>query len=76
VDTYCPFDKQYKLLKAISKYGEMATAALEAGIPMKDILSVESKDELAKVKFEENFQSALDTVMTKMDKEFAQLGGK
>ncbi len=76
VDTYCPFDKQYKLLKAISKYGEMATAALEAGIPMKDILSVESKDELAKVKFEENFQGALDTVMTKMDKEFAQLGGK
>ena len=76
VDTYCPFDKQYKLLKAISKYGEMATAALEAGIPMKDILSVESKDELAKVKFEEDFQSALDAVMTKMDKEFAQLGGK
>ncbi|WP_292463553.1 ATP synthase subunit A [Methanolobus sp.] len=76
VDTYCPFDKQYKLLKAISKYGEMATAALEAGIPMKDILSVESKDELAKVKFEEDFQSALDVVMTKMDKEFAQLGGK
>jgi V/A-type H+-transporting ATPase subunit A len=76
VDTYCPFDKQYKLLKAISKYGEMATAALESGIPMKDILSVESKDELAKVKFEEDFQSALDTVMTKMDKEFAQLGGK
>jgi V/A-type H+-transporting ATPase subunit A len=76
VDTYCPFDKQYKLLKAISKYGEMATAALESGIPMKDILSVESKDELAKVKFEEDFQSALDAVMTKMDKEFAQLGGK
>ncbi|MDI3540324.1 MAG: V/A-type H+/Na+-transporting ATPase subunit [Methanolobus sp.] len=76
VDTYCPFDKQYKLLKAISKYGEMATAALEAGVPMKDILSLESKDELAKVKFEENFQDALDAVLTKMDKEFAQLGGK
>ncbi|MCQ6963004.1 ATP synthase subunit A [Methanolobus chelungpuianus] len=76
VDTYCPFDKQYKLLKAISKYGEMATAALEAGVPMKDILSLESKDELAKVKFEENFQGALDAVLTKMDKEFAQLGGK
>lgn len=76
VDTYCPFDKQYKLLKAISKYGEMATAALESGVPMKDILSLESKDELAKVKFEEDFQGALDAVLTKMDKEFAQLGGK
>ncbi len=75
VDTYCPFDKQYKLLKAISKYSEMAQAALESGIPMKDILSLESKDELAKVKFEEDFDSALDVVLTKMDKEFAALGG-
>jgi len=63
------------LLKAISKYSDMAQASLEAGIPMKDILSVESKDELAKVKFEENFDDALNVVMTKMDKEFAALGG-
>ncbi|WMW22293.1 ATP synthase subunit A [Methanolobus mangrovi] len=75
VDTYCPFDKQYKLLKAISKYSDMAQASLEAGIPMKDILSVESKDELAKVKFEENFDDALNAVLDKMDKEFAALGG-
>ncbi|WP_091709958.1 ATP synthase subunit A [Methanolobus vulcani] len=75
VDTYCPFDKQYKLLKAISKYSDMAQASLEAGIPMKDILSVESKDDLAKVKFEENFDDALNVVMEKMDKEFAALGG-
>ncbi len=76
VDTFCPFDKQYKLLKAISKYGEMANAALEAGVPMGDIIAVESKDELAKVKFEEDFEPALNVVMTKMDKEFAKLGGK
>jgi V/A-type H+-transporting ATPase subunit A len=75
VDTYCPFDKQYKLLKAISKYSDMAQASLEAGIPMKDILSIESKDELAKVKFEEDFEGALNVVMEKMDKEFAALGG-
>ena len=76
VDTFCPFDKQYKLLKAISKYGEMANAALEAGVPMGDIISVESNDELAKVKFEEDFEPALNVVMTKMDEEFAKLGGK
>ncbi|MDW7732863.1 MAG: ATP synthase subunit A [Methanolobus sp.] len=75
VDTYCPFDKQYKLLKAISKYSDMAQAALEAGVPMKDILSLESKDELAKVKFEEDFDGVLNTVLAKMDSEFAALGG-
>jgi V/A-type H+-transporting ATPase subunit A len=75
VDTYCPFDKQYKLLKAISKYSDMAQAALESGVPMKDILSIESKDELAKVKYEEDFDGVLNVVMDKMDKEFAALGG-
>jgi V/A-type H+-transporting ATPase subunit A len=53
----------------------MAEAALESGVPMKDILALESKDELAKVKFEEDFDSALNVVMEKMDKEFAALGG-
>lgn len=75
VDTYCSFDKQYKLLKAISKYSDMATTALTAGVPMKDILSLQSKDELAKVKFEEDFDKALDVVLKKMDSEFANLGG-
>jgi V/A-type H+-transporting ATPase subunit A len=75
VDTYCSFDKQYKLLKSISTYGEKATIALESGIPMSDILALESKDDLAKVKFEEDFESALNVVLTKMDKEFAALGG-
>jgi V/A-type H+/Na+-transporting ATPase subunit A len=75
VDTYCPFDKQYKLLKSITRYGEMATAALESGVPMNKIITIKSKDELAKVKFEEEFDAALDAVMKRMDDEFAQLGG-
>ncbi|ABE52165.1 ATP synthase subunit A [Methanococcoides burtonii] len=75
VDTYCPFDKQYKLLKSITRYGELATAALESGVPMNKIITIKSKDELAKVKFEENFDAALDVVMKKMDEEFAQIGG-
>jgi V/A-type H+-transporting ATPase subunit A len=53
----------------------MATTALESGVPMKEILALESKDELAKVKYEENFDKALDEVLKKMDSEFAKLGG-
>jgi V/A-type H+-transporting ATPase subunit A len=37
---------------------------------------MDSKDELAKVKFEEDFDKALEEVMAKMDEEFARLGGK
>ena len=76
VDTYCPFEKQYKMLKAITKYGDMANEALESGAAIEKIVTLESKDELAKVKFEEDFDTALESVMTKMSDEFAQLGGK
>jgi V/A-type H+-transporting ATPase subunit A len=76
VDTYCPFEKQYKLLKAISKFADLATEKLEQGALMKNIMEMDSKDELAKVKFEEDFDKALEEVMAKMDEEFARLGGK
>ena len=76
VDTYSPFSQQYKLMKAIMKFGDAAQEALKAGVPVSELIKLESKDELAKVKFEENFDGAMDTVLAKMDKEFAALGGK
>jgi len=75
VDTYCSFDKQYKLLKGILRYNELAEAALESNVEVSDILHVSSKDELAKLKYEENFDSMIGPVMDQMEKEFSTLGG-
>ncbi|MFW5987275.1 MAG: ATP synthase subunit A, partial [Methanohalophilus sp.] len=75
VDTFCPFDRQYKLLKSVSRFGEKATDKMENGVPINKIMEMESKDELAKVKYEEDFDAALETIMTKMDEEFTKLGG-
>jgi V/A-type H+-transporting ATPase subunit A len=36
---------------------------------------MESKDELAKVRYEEDFDGALNNVLSKMDDEFSQIGG-
>ena len=57
VDTYCPFDEQYKLMKAIMKFGDTAQEALKSGVPVSEIVKMQSKDELPKVKFEENFDA-------------------
>ncbi len=76
VDSYCPMKNQYKMLKAILTWGEKAVAALESGVPVADILSLESKDTLAKVRFEADLDAALDTVMKKADLEFAGLRGE
>ncbi len=76
IDTYSPFAEQYKTMQAIMKFGDAANEALSSGIPMTEILKSEAKDELAKVKYEEDFDGSLNAVLAKMDKEFAALGGR
>jgi V/A-type H+-transporting ATPase subunit A len=76
VDTFCPMDKQYKLLKAITTWGSKAQSALEGGAAIEDIMKSRSKDDLAKVKFEKDFDAALGVILMSMDEEFKKLGGK
>jgi V/A-type H+-transporting ATPase subunit A len=76
VDTFCPMDKQYKLLKAITTWGSKAQSSLEGGVAIEDIMKSKSKDDLAKVKFEKEFDAALGVILKSMDEEFKKLGGK
>ena len=73
VDTFCPMDRQYKLLDTIQKFADKANAALESGVTMQDIVKLESKDELGKVRFDEDFEGALKKVLDKMEDEFDSL---
>ncbi|PXF61249.1 MAG: ATP synthase subunit A [Candidatus Methanogaster sp.] len=70
VDTFCTMDHQYGLVKSILKYSDMANNALESGVPLGDIISVKSKDDLTKVKFEKELDKELDKVLATMDNEF------
>jgi V/A-type H+-transporting ATPase subunit A len=76
IDTFCPMTKQCKILHAISKFTDKAEAALDSGVMFQDIIKLESKDELAKVRFEEDFDGELKKVMDKMDEEFNVLKGE
>ncbi len=76
VDTFCPMDKQYKLLKAITAWGSRAQSALEGGVAIEDIMKSRSKDDLAKVKFDKDFDTALGVILKSMDEEFKKQGGK
>lgn len=73
VDTFCPMTKQYKLLDAISKFTDKAHEALDSGVLVQDIIKLESKDELAKIRFDEDFDGGLMAVMEKMEQEFKAL---
>ncbi len=76
VDTFCPMDKQFKLLKAITTWGDKAQTALEGGASVEDIMKSKTKDDLAKVKFEKDFDAALGVITKNMEEEFAKLRGK
>ena len=75
VDSYCPMINQYKMLKAILTWGEKAVAALDSGVPVANIMSLESKDTLAKVRFEADMDASLNAIMKKADEEFTGLRG-
>jgi V/A-type H+-transporting ATPase subunit A len=64
VDTYCSMDKQLKMFRA-----------LKERVPVEDIASVTSKDELTKTKFEADFDGELAKVYKMMDDEFEKLIG-
>ena len=73
VDTHCPYKKQFDLLEAILKYRDHAFEAVQKGVPVAQITSVPSKDALAKVRLEEDYEPILKKVMVDMDAEFKAL---
>ena len=73
VDTHCPYKKQFDLLQAILKYRDYAFEAVQKGIPVGQITSLPSKDALAKVRLEAEYEPILSKVMADMENEFNAL---
>ncbi len=73
VDTFSPYKKQFDLLASILKYRDYAFEAVQRGIPVAQITSVPSKDALAKVRLEAEYEPILAKVLAQMDGEFKAL---
>jgi len=70
VDTFCPYKKQFDLLKAILSFRDHAFEALARGVPTDVILGTPSKDALAKVRLIEDYEPELNKVLAQMESEF------
>jgi len=70
VDTFCPYKKQFDLLKAILSFRDQAFEALGRGVPTDVILGTPSKDALAKVRLLEDYEPELAKVLAQMESEF------
>ncbi len=73
VDTFCSLKKQFMMMNEIMAFGKLAKKALAAGVPIPKILASQSKNDLAKVKFEAEFEKYLNDVDTRMKAEFKSL---
>jgi len=74
VDTYTPLEKQYGMLRSILKFYEYASRALKGGVPLEDIISLRSRVELSKVKYEKDYERALKEIEELMKEEYSRLG--
>ena len=57
VDTYCEPEKTYLMLTAIQHFNEEAFEALEAGVPVEQIVDVESISRLNRMNTQEDFEN-------------------
>ena len=75
VDLYCPMKKTYKMLELILNFYEKAQNAVNSGVTLSQILSLDVKQDLARMKIirTEEFEKASTTISQKMDQQFEQL---
>ena len=60
VDTYCEPEKTYLMLTAIQHFNEEAFEALEAGVPVEEIVDVDSVSRLNRMNTQEDFEEYID----------------
>ncbi len=73
VDTFCPPERQFKLISAIKKFADLGRKAVSLDVPVKDVASVKSRELLTRVKYEEKFDQELDKALAMMDDDFKAL---
>ncbi len=74
VDTFCELDKTFQFMKILNFFSDRAHRALVAGTHIQALVSMKSKDELAKAKFEKDYKRLLSSIQKAMEEEFNSLG--
>jgi len=75
VDMNCPIKKTYHLLRLILKFYEKSKLAVESGVPLSQVLSLDVKEDLARMKITqtEEFDEARTRVDRKLTEQFDHL---
>jgi len=71
VDTFCPLEKQYRMLNVIIKFHDRALEALEKGMEPEEIGKLDVVDEIAKMKYIENekFEKRSEEILKRIEEQ-------
>ncbi|WP_253736498.1 ATP synthase subunit A [Halohasta salina] len=59
-DTFCPPEKTYLILTAIKTYNDEAFDALDAGVPVEDLVSLESTPQINRIGVQEDYEEYVE----------------
>jgi V/A-type H+-transporting ATPase subunit A len=76
VDTYCPMERQYQVMRTIKRFADLSERAVENDVLVESISNMPLRTRFGKSKFEENVDQELEDIYNQMDKAFEALGGK
>jgi len=76
VDAYSSLQKDYKLWKAILRFGALAGQAVAAGATIKELTGLPAVTDLARARFEANFDEVYKSATSKLEKSFEDILAK
>ena len=73
VDAFAPLKKQFDILVALARWEKLAKNALNNGVPLAEILKVNIRGDLAKAKFEKDWDQEYKNVLSSLEQQFSKL---
>ena len=75
VDTFCDLKKTRRIMQTILMYRDLGLEALSKGVRIQKIIEIKAKNEIVNSKFDKDYEKILKGAESKMQSEFAGLGG-
>ncbi|MES3160172.1 MAG: ATP synthase subunit A [Halorubrum sp.] len=73
VDTYCPPEKTYLILTTIETFHDEAFEALDAGVPIEEIVATESAPRINRIGVQEEYEAYVDELKSDITDELRSL---
>ncbi|MFD1598033.1 ATP synthase subunit A [Halobellus rarus] len=73
VDTYCPPAKTYLMLTTIETLNDEAFDALEAGVPIEEIIDIDSAPKINRIGVQEDYEEYVDELKSEITEELRSL---